>query len=188
MIQAPSAPWKVWLILGSRGIGKTRAAAEFINHAVSDLNVSRIALIGPTMQHAASVMVTGLSGLLSCQDVSSRPAYQPSFGEVKWSCGTVGLLCSADDLDRIRGFDPHLLWGDCPETWPRPLETWDQIEWLLGRGNSHCVLTALDDLQNPLIDGLVNAAQIPDVSGVYLTHVPSPDQPPASWLSRPSLL
>jgi phage terminase large subunit-like protein len=74
-------PWRVWLILGGRGAGKTRAGAEWVtakalgrvrdgsasaswrSHAPHGL---RIALVGETMGDVRRVMIEGISGCSTC--------------------------------------------------------------------------------------------------------------------------
>ena len=57
------APWTVWLMLGGRGAGKTRAGAEWVRAIVhrSDASDMRVALIGETLADARAVMVEGVS-------------------------------------------------------------------------------------------------------------------------------
>ena len=83
-------PWRVWMLLGGRGSGKTRAGAEWIRSiacgedtespaevgatspraAAGSRNASRsaqpkrIALVGKTLADVRNVMVEGVSGLL----------------------------------------------------------------------------------------------------------------------------
>src|SRR5437762_14353139 len=64
--QEPSKEgWRTWLMMAGRGFGKTRAGAEWIHQLASARPGSRIALIGATIADARSVMVEGVSGLLS---------------------------------------------------------------------------------------------------------------------------
>jgi len=56
--------WRVWLMMAGRGFGKTRAGAEWI-HRLALSRPVRIALVGATIEEARSVMVEGVSGVLS---------------------------------------------------------------------------------------------------------------------------
>ena len=57
--------WRVWLMMAGRGFGKTRAGAEWI-YGLGDARPGvRIALVGATIADARSIMVEGVSGLLS---------------------------------------------------------------------------------------------------------------------------
>lgn len=61
--------WTVWLMLGGRGAGKTRAGAEWVRSLVQRSagygEALRIALVGETFADARSVMVKDVSGLLA---------------------------------------------------------------------------------------------------------------------------
>src|SRR5882757_8665590 len=56
--------WRVCILLGGRGSGKTRAGAEWVRMMVETGKASRISLIAPTAQDGRDVMVEGESGLL----------------------------------------------------------------------------------------------------------------------------
>ena len=63
--------WRVWLILGGRGAGKTRAGAEWVRAQALGARRSttrrraRIALVGETLADVRAVMIEGVSGLLA---------------------------------------------------------------------------------------------------------------------------
>lgn len=60
----PDGKWLIWLLLGGRGAGKTRAGAEWVHEQVK-AGARRIALIAPTYNDAREVMISGESGLLN---------------------------------------------------------------------------------------------------------------------------
>ena len=77
--------WRVWLMLGGRGAGKTRAGAEWVTRgrarppAIRDAPaVGRIALVGETAADVREVMIEGVSGLLAVHPRSERPRWEPS--------------------------------------------------------------------------------------------------------------
>ncbi|HXJ01689.1 MAG TPA: hypothetical protein VNH44_10730, partial [Micropepsaceae bacterium] len=45
---APEGDWRIWLFMGGRGAGKTRAGAEWILDAVRSGAMRRVALVGAT--------------------------------------------------------------------------------------------------------------------------------------------
>src|SRR5688572_26395417 len=56
--------WRLWLVLGGRGAGKSRTGAEWIKRRIRYASQPlRVALVGPSLQEARSVMVEGESGL-----------------------------------------------------------------------------------------------------------------------------
>src|SRR5262245_7576955 len=75
---APGSDWAVWLLIGGRGAGKTKAGAEYVNAEASAGRAKRIGLIGETFQDARSVMVEGVAGLLAPADPAMRPQFTPT--------------------------------------------------------------------------------------------------------------
>src|SRR5262245_45946415 len=59
----PEGDWRIWLMMGGRGAGKTRAGAEWVRDLVEKRGVKRIALVGPTLHDVREVMIEGPSGL-----------------------------------------------------------------------------------------------------------------------------
>src|SRR5262245_22525947 len=63
--------WRVWLILGGRGAGKTRTGAEWVRAKALDRvpggapAARRIALVGETLGDVRRVMIEGESGLMA---------------------------------------------------------------------------------------------------------------------------
>jgi phage terminase large subunit-like protein len=59
----PEGDWRVWLLMGGRGAGKTRAGAEWMRALVESGRARRVALVGPTLLDVREVMIEGASGL-----------------------------------------------------------------------------------------------------------------------------
>ena len=55
----PPGDWTIWLYLGGRGAGKTRAGAEAVREWIETGICRRVALIAPTQGDARDVMVEG---------------------------------------------------------------------------------------------------------------------------------
>jgi phage terminase large subunit-like protein len=105
---AGGADWRIWLFLGGRGAGKTRAGAEWVAGQVAAGQARRIGLIGATMRDTRAVMVEGTSGLLA---VMPEVNFEPSNNRVLWPSGVVATLLSAEEPDGLRGHQFDLLWG-----------------------------------------------------------------------------
>jgi phage terminase large subunit-like protein len=136
----PDGDWRVWLLLGGRGSGKTRAGAEWIAEGVRDGSMKRIALIGATHFEARAVMVEGESGLLG---VSAGAVYEPSNRRVLWPSGAMARVLSADEPDSIRGHQFDAAWADEFAKWPDPQGALDMLLMALrlGRDPRVCVTT-----------------------------------------------
>ena len=109
---APSEDgWRVWLMMAGRGFGKTRAGAEWV-HNIAMTGRKRIALVAASIDEARSVMVEGMSGLLS---IARRHRvgvkWEPSLGKLRWPKGSVATLFSGDHADGLRGPEHHFAWG-----------------------------------------------------------------------------
>lgn len=105
-----SESWRVWLMLAGRGFGKTRAGAEWVNN-LAQSGPKRIALVAASIDEARSVMVEGMSGILSVAHKQRvRVKWEPSLGRLTWPKGTVARLYSGDHADGLRGPEHHIAW------------------------------------------------------------------------------
>ena len=117
--------WRVWLLLGGRGAGKTRAGAEWVRAQALGLwdpqvtassgagpQQRRIALIGETFADVRRVMIEGASGLLSVHPESERPVFEASNGRIVWPNGSVAHVFSAETPDSLRGPQFEFAWCD----------------------------------------------------------------------------
>ena len=105
----PPGDWRIWLFLGGRGAGKTRAGAEWIADGVLSGRMRRIGLVGATFHDARSVMIEGESGLLSVMDTAQ---FEPSNRRVLWADGAVADVISAEEPDYVRGHQFDAVWAD----------------------------------------------------------------------------
>ena len=96
--------WRVWLMRAGRGFGKTRAGAEWIFRLANARPNVRIALIGATIADARSIMIEGVSGLISvAKRYRRRLSWEPSLSRLKWPNGSEAQLFSGDNADGLRG-------------------------------------------------------------------------------------
>jgi phage terminase large subunit-like protein len=128
----PPGDWRIWLFMGGRGSGKTRAGAEWIAQGIRSGCMQRVALIGATHHDARSVMIEGESGLLS---VCEGAAYEPSNRRVLWPDGAVASVLSADEPDSIRGHQFDGAWCDELCKWPDPQAALDMAMMALRLGD-----------------------------------------------------
>ncbi len=117
---SPAQKWRTWLILGGRGSGKTRSAAEWVRERMENAVCSRMALIGPTFADVRDVMVEGQSGLQAIASPRERPRFEVSRRRLVWPNGGYALLFSAEDPDSLRGPQFDGAWGDEMAAWPKP--------------------------------------------------------------------
>lgn len=120
----PPGFWRVWLLLGGRGSGKTRPGAEWVRGKAEDEPGCIINLVGRTAADVRDVMITGESGILSVCPPWNRPDYQPSNRLLVWPNGSTAHTFSADEPASLRGPQCHYLWGDEWASWRYLAEAW----------------------------------------------------------------
>ncbi|MFL6857666.1 MAG: DNA-packaging protein [Allosphingosinicella sp.] len=152
---APDGDWRVWLIQGGRGYGKTRAGAEWVNDLAETAGL-RIALVGPTEEEARAVMVEGPSGVLATAMDWERPQWEPSLGRLTWPGGTIARVYSAANPEALRGPEHDFAWCDEIAKWPRGEAAWDNLILGLRRGERPRVLATTTPKPVPLMRRLVD--------------------------------
>ncbi len=116
----PESAWRAWVFLGGRGVGKTRAGAEWVSRLARSGRARRIALIGPTFHDVREVMVEGPSGLRSLP--YARPSYEASRRRLVWRSGAEAFCFSAEDPESLRGPQFDAAWADEMCFWSYPEE------------------------------------------------------------------
>jgi phage terminase large subunit-like protein len=137
----PDGDWLVWLMLGGRGAGKTRAGAEWVRGTALGVlpfaaaAVSPIALVGETFADVREVMIEGASGLLRAHASFERPLWQPSRRRIVWPNGAVAQAFSSEDPEGLRGPQFAAAWSDELAKWRHAEATWDMLQFGLRLGS-----------------------------------------------------
>ena len=151
----PPGEWRTWLLLGGRGGGKTRAAAEWVRAEVTTGRRGSLAIVGPTADTLRRDVVGGRSGLLATADPAFQPEYEPSRRRVVWPNGAVAELFSAEEPDRLRGPNLEAAWCDELAAWPDPAAVWDNLNLALRvpgpLGDRPCVVVSTTPRPLPLL-------------------------------------
>lgn len=175
----PPGDWRIWLFLGGRGAGKTRAGAEWIADGVGRGVMRRIGLAGASFFEVRSVMIEGQSGLKAvCVDAD----FEPSNRRVLWSNGAVASVISAEEPDYVRGHQFDAVWADEFCKWSAPQDALDMILMALRLGQDPRMLitttprpiAALKDLLTmpDVVQTTSNtAANAPNLSPTFLAGV-----------------
>lgn len=121
----PGEAWTTWLLLAGRGWGKTRTGAEWVR-SQAERGGERIALVGSTFSDVRDVMVEGPSGILAVCPPWARPKWESSNHRLTWPNGTVAMVYSADEPDRLRGPQHTKAWVDELCAW-RFQDAWRQL-------------------------------------------------------------
>lgn len=150
----PDGDWLVWLILAGRGFGKTRAGAEWLRTTALRRHCT-VAVVGATHDETRRVMVEGPAGLLSIGNPASRPFFEPSRRRLTWGNGSVGILCSADDPDSLRGGEYAAAWCDEIAKWPRGEDAWMNLRMALRAGEQPRAVLTTTPRPTPLVRALL---------------------------------
>jgi phage terminase large subunit-like protein len=159
---AAGEDWRVWLILGGRGAGKTRSGAEWVRAKalgippLGETPARRIALVGETLGDVRRVMIEGVSGLLAIHREDERPALEVSKSQLVWPNGAVAQMFSAEDPDSLRGPQFDAAWCDELAKWRRPEETWDMLQFGLRLGASPVVAVTTTPRPLPLLKTIMS--------------------------------
>lgn len=134
----PVGDWSVWMILSGRGWGKTRTGAEWIvDQALTAKGVWGVE--APTFGAARKICIEGRggddkhpSGVLS---VLRRRGIEPKSwnrtnGELELRNGSLIVTLSADQPDRVRGYNLSGAWCDELASWEYE-DSWDQLRLAL---------------------------------------------------------
>ncbi len=152
----PPGDWRIWLFLGGRGAGKTRAGAEWIADGTKRGTMRRIGLIGATEHDARSVMIEGESGLLA----ATEAIFEPSNRRLLWANGAIADVVSAEEPDAVRGHQFDAVWADEFCKWSDPQGALDMVLMALRLGSDpRMLVTTTPRNIKPLKDLLA----LPDV-------------------------
>lgn len=145
----PDSEWSVWMIMSGRGWGKTRTGAEWIvEQALAQKGVWGVE--APTFGAARKICIEGRggddkhpSGVLSVLERRGvRPkAWNRTNGEMLLENGSLIVTLSADQPDRVRGYNLSGAWCDELSSWEYE-DSWDQLRLALRTGeNPQIVVT-----------------------------------------------
>ena len=132
------------------------SGAHWVKKMVTENNVKRVALIGPTQADCRDVMVEGSSGILAVHKKSERPQYLPSKAMVMWNNGAIAKMYSSETPDAIRGSNNEIIWGDELSSW-KDFDMFDQAMFTLRIGRSQALFTTTPK-PNKLIKSLYKRA------------------------------
>jgi terminase large subunit-like protein len=137
----PGGDWRTWLLLGGRGAGKTRTAAELVNHWAANGEGRHIGLIAATAADYRDTMILGPSGILAIALPWFRPKFEPSKRRVTWPNGAHAICLSSEQPERARGPQFDRIWADELCAWQYPQRMWDLVLLGLRLGTPRAVVT-----------------------------------------------
>ena len=177
----PDELWRIWVLLGGRGFGKTRAGAEWVSRMARETPGARIALVAATADEARRVMIEGRSGLLATARPGERRRmrWEPSRGRLEFASGAEAQLFSAANPESLRGPEHHFAWADELAKWRRADEAWTNLTLGLRAGAAPRALVTTTPRAVPALKALL--AQ----PGTVLTGGATRDKPhlPADFIA-----
>jgi len=127
----PGGDWRVWVMHGGRGVGKTRLGSEWVSDYARTHPGAAIALVAATVDEARRGMVERpRSGLLAVARSDEREAmlWEPSQRRLRFASGAVAWLYSGANADGLRGPEHHIAWCDEFAKWRQPQGAWDNLQ------------------------------------------------------------
>ena len=115
----------------------------------------QIALVGETMHDVRSVMVEGVSGLLTVHRDDERPRFEPSKGQLTWPNGAIARLYSAETPDSLRGPQFAVAWCDEIAKWRHAEPAWDMLQFALRLGGRPRVVATTTPRPVPILARLM---------------------------------
>lgn len=155
----PDGDWNIWLFMGGRGAGKTRAGAEWIRAQVAS-GCRRIGLVAPTLNDAREVMIGGPSGLARIGLEEERPRFESSRRRLIWPNGAEGYVFSAEDPDSLRGPQFDTAWADEFAAWSYPQATLDTLRMGLRLGTEPRLVITTTPRPIPALKTLAGQANV----------------------------
>lgn len=152
-LPGPETEYDTLLALAGRGFGKTRTGSEWAWRMAKEFE--RGGLVGPTAADTRDIMVEGESGILACAPATFRPVYEPSKRKLTYPNGSIQMLYSADEPDRLRGPQHHYIWGDELAAWRRLQYAWDMLQMGLRLGEHPQALVTTTPRPLPLIKAML---------------------------------
>ncbi|MFN3516461.1 MAG: DNA-packaging protein [Novosphingobium sp.] len=160
----PEGDWLAWLILAVRGLGTTRAGAEWVRARAEADPEARIALVGASLGEVRSVMVEGESGLLAIAPHGKKPRFEPSKRQLHWPGGGRAMLYSAGEAESLRGPQHSHAWCDEIAKWDnsggKALAAWDNLLLGLRLGSHPQVVATTTPRAVPLLLRLIDHPEV----------------------------
>jgi phage terminase large subunit-like protein len=153
--QLPPEDYFVWMLMGGRGSGKTRAGAEDVWWP-SFIQPQRIAVVGPTNNDVRKTCFEGESGLLARIPKELVVNYNRTSLELKTSTVDGGESLyfgySAEEAERLRGPQHHRAWCDELGAWGKAgPDLWDNLLFGLRLGELPTIVVTTTPRTTPLI-------------------------------------
>jgi predicted phage terminase large subunit-like protein len=165
---APEGDWRLWIMLGGRGSGKTEGGSRYVlEHLRKYGKAARVGVGAPTIQSAREVCAEGDSGLITI--ARDEFDWNRSLMEARHKLGGYVKFQGAEEPARWNGPQWTLLWADELALWKR--ESYDQATFGVRLGEHPKIIATT----TPKAARWVRALEGED--GTVLTHGTMYDNP-----------
>ena len=142
----PPGPWRLWILFGGRGSGKTEGGARYFARYMREHPGHRGRIIAPTYGDAVSSCVEGPSGLQAIDPEVRLLASHPGGSKVVWPNGSEAFLIGTPtprEVDRLRAKgNVHIDWWEEMAANPMLDKAWVQADMGLRSGpHPHAIAT-----------------------------------------------
>lgn len=157
----PVGDWFVWLLLAGRGLGKSRAASEWLLEAAWTSEPGEWCTIARNAGDVRKNARDMTAGLVVLAERDGRlDHYNRHEEDIFLRNGSVIHCLSADKPDRLRGFNLMGAWADELSSWRYAADTWDYGLMPALRAGSHPrVVVTTTPKPVPLLKRLVKEAE-----------------------------
>ncbi len=171
--------WDLWLLIGGRGTGKTRAGAESVLQHLELLGpAARVGVGAPTAADVRDVCAEGVSGLITIGK-DRFTSYNRSLGEAHHAGGGYVKFLGAEEPARWNGPQWSMLWCDELALWNE--ESWLQAQFGLRLGDHPRAVATTTPKARQFVRDLAKQTY------TRVTHATTADNPHLSALVRARL-
>jgi phage terminase large subunit-like protein len=137
--------WRIWMLRGGRGIGKTLVISQAVHQLAQDpkrLGGGIIGVIGRTHSDVRSVNVEAPgTGILATAPHGFKPEYSPGHGTLVYPNGVQVRLFSADSPQSLRGNNFAALLCDELQSWAKVEDIWwGELEPAVRKGGARIII------------------------------------------------
>lgn len=152
----PPGHWTTWLVLGGRGSGKSRLAAEQVRAwATTGSSPVKIALVAPTYGDARKIFIDGESGIGAIYPRDQRPRWIANKGEIQWPNGSIGWVYTCEEPERFRNPQHHYCWWDEAAASSNAQECWALLSATMRLGDNPQTILTTTPKPHPLFRALL---------------------------------
>ena len=164
----PAGDWRVWIMLGGRGAGKTEAGSRYVlDHLRKYGSRARVGIGAPTIQSAREVCAEGDSGLITI--ARDEFEWNRSMLEARHKDGGYVKFQGSEEPARWNGPQWTLLWCDELALWKR--EAYDQATFGVRLGDTPRIIATTTPKASKWVRALEKE------SGTVTTHGTMYDNP-----------